>query len=57
MADLPVRFLALFTGAGVMFGVALIFIALIGTAAADPHPARTGSFLATLRYPTIFWLP
>jgi MFS family permease len=49
-------FWALFTGAGVMFGVALIFIALIGAAAADPHPARTDSFLATLRYPTIFWL-
>ncbi len=49
-------FWALFTGAGVMFGVALIFIALIGAAAADPHPARTGSFLQTLRYPTIFWL-
>jgi MFS family permease len=47
---------ALFTGAGVVFGAAVVFIALIGTAPAEPYPARTGSFLTTLREPKIFWL-
>ena len=47
---------ALFTGAGVVFGAALVFIALIETAPAESHPARTGSFLTTLREPAIFWL-
>ena len=48
---------ALFTGAGVVFGAALVFAALIGRVSADPHPqpSRPGSFLATLRQPAIFW--
>jgi MFS family permease len=47
---------ALFIGAGVMFGAVLVFITLIGAAPAEPHPARTGSFLTTLRQPAILWL-
>jgi MFS family permease len=47
---------ALFIGAGAMFGAALVFVALIEASSAEPHPAGTGSFLTTLRQPTIFWL-
>jgi MFS family permease len=51
-------FWALFVCAGAVFGAALAFIALIRTApAVAPHPGLVaGSFLKTLRYPTIFWL-